>query len=507
MRRALGIDVVGMTKRFGPLVALDRVTLRVPPGRVHALLGENGAGKSTLVKCVIGYYEADAGDLFLAGQRLRLSSPRDAHALGIGMVYQHFTLVPNMTVAENLVMARASVPFRIKWRQERERIDEFLHHTPFSVPLDRSVSELSSGEKQKTEILKQLYLERRFLILDEPTSALTPGEADEVLETLHDMALNGHITVLMITHKLREVVAFAEQVTVLRAGRVAGEGEVSALSVYDMAKMMIGSKELPEPTQRLSVMPSRDDSDPALAIRNLSAEDTTGSLTLRGLELVVNSGEIVGVAGVSGNGQKELVETLAGQRVASSGKIFVHGELYRATRREMTAQRIFCLPEEPLNNACVPRMTIAENLSLRTFDQPPLASHYGWLRKGFRRRKAQQQIDRYHIKPPIPEIPIVNLSGGNVQRVVLAREFDPEATVLIVANPCFGLDIVAVAEVRREIIRARNRGVAILLVSEDLDEILELSDRIAVIFNGRLVYEAAIADVDLTVIGQCMAGH
>ena len=507
MSSAFGIDIVGMTKRFGPLVALDRVTLKVSGGRVHALLGENGAGKSTLVKCVIGYYQADEGDLFLAGQRQRMASPRDAHAVGIGMVYQHFTLIPNMTVAENLVMARADVPFRINWRRERERIEGFLQKTPFAVRLDSLVSALAAGEKQKVEILKQLYLERRFLILDEPTSVLTPGEADEVLGMLRDMATNGDITVLMITHKLREVSAFAERVAVLRSGCLVGEGEVSDLGAHDMASMMIGSRTLPKSTDREAREVPSTLSRQGLRIRGLAADDESGTRALRGVDLTVQAGEIVGIAGVSGNGQRELVETLAGQRLASDGEILVHGEPYRATRREMTTKGMFCLPEEPLRNACVPNMSVAENLSLRTFDRRPLAWRRWWLRKRAVRQVARQQIGRYNIKPPVPEIPIASLSGGNVQRAVLAREFAPEVTVLVVANPCFGLDIIAVAEVRRAIVEARNRGVSVLLVSEDLDEILELSDRVVVMFNGNLVYEAEIGTADLAVIGRRMAGR
>lgn len=507
MSSAFGIDIVGMTKRFGPLVALDHVTLKVAPGRIHALLGENGAGKSTLVKCVIGYYQADQGDLFLAGQRRKMLSPRDAHAVGIGMVYQHFTLVPNMTVAENLVMARASVPFKINWRREREKIDSFLQKTPFGVRLDDPITDLAAGEKQKVEILKQLYLERRFLILDEPTSVLTPGEADEVLGMLKDMATNGDITVLMITHKLREVSAFAERVAVLRSGRLVGEGEVSDLDVHDMASMMIGSRTLPTPVDREARTFPPTTSRKGLQIRELSADDDAGAKALRGVDLTVQAGEIVGIAGVSGNGQRELVETLAGQRNASGGKILVHGETYRATRQEMAAKGVFCLPEEPLRNACVPAMSVAENLSLRAFDRRPLAWRQWWLRKGAIRQMARQQIARYNIKPPIPEMPVASLSGGNVQRAVLARELAPEVTVLVVANPCFGLDIVAVAEVRRALLEARNRGVSVLLVSEDLDEILELSDRVVVMFNGSLVYETPIEAADLAVIGRRMAGH
>jgi simple sugar transport system ATP-binding protein len=499
---AIGIEVVAMTKRFGDLLALDDVSMRVRPGAFHALLGENGAGKSTLVKCIMGYYRPDQGQVIVGAQERVIDSPRDAHAFGLGMVYQHFTLVANMTVAENLVLARAHLPAIIDWRKERQALQAFVERMPFAIPLDASVANLAAGEKQKVEILKQLYLDHKFLILDEPTSVLTPGEADEILGVLRQMTRDGHLTVLMITHKFREVRAFADRVTILRRGRVAGNGATSALSPDDMARLMIGTQEISPPATRLATS-----GRVCLEVSGLTALDGAGQPALREVSLAVKSGEIVGIAGVSGNGQRQLVEALAGQSAASSGEIRVHGTPYHASRAEMHREKLAVLPEEPLRNACVARMSVADNLRLRDFDRAPFAVGGWWLRNGAARQAAERDIERYRIKTPSPDTPIGDLSGGNVQRTVLARELGGAVDVLVAANPCFGLDFAAVAMIRAQIMEARNRGAAVLLVSEDLDELLELSDRILVMFNGRLTFETRASAADRTEIGRHMAGH
>ena len=499
---AFGIEVVAMTKRFSAFTALEDVSLKIPPGSFHALLGENGAGKSTLVKCIMGYYRPDEGAVIVGDREQAIANPRAAHALGLGMVYQHFTLVAAMTVAENLVMSRAELPPVIDWRVENKALASFLEGMPFQVPLDANVSALSSGERQKCEILKQLYLNRRFLILDEPTSVLTPQEADEVLGLLRSMVSDGDITVLMITHKFREVMAFADRVTILRHGRLVGGGLTADLSPDEMARTMIGAEEL-------AVQPARvgEAGPPRLEIRALQVSDDAGQPAVRDLSLSVRGGEVVGVAGVSGNGQHELVEALAGQRLADAGEIRVGGDVFHATRAEMRRHKISCLPDEPLKNACVGRMSVAENLAFRGFDRRPLAIGGTWLRPSKIRGEAERRIAQYRIRTRSPDTPLAALSGGNVQRAVLARELDGGAEIMIAANPCFGLDFSAVAQIHAEIVAARNRGAAVLLVSSDLDEILEIADRLVVMFNGRLVHESRTADADLTEIGRHMAGH
>ena len=500
--RAFGIEAIAMSKRFGELAALEDVSLKVAAASFHALLGENGAGKSTLVKCIMGYYQPDAGEIIVGEREEAIDSPRAAHALGLGMVYQHFTLVPAMTVTENLVLARNDVPAVVKWAQEAKALAAFLERMPFRLPLGARVSALSAGERQKCEILKQLYLNRRFLILDEPTSVLTPAEADEVLGMLRAMVSSGELTVLMITHKFREVLAFADDVTILRRGKVAGRGRINALTPDAMARIMIGAEEL-------SVQPARtgEFGEPRLDIARLAALDDAGQPAVRNVSLSVRAGEIVGIAGVSGNGQQQLVEVLAGQREAAGGDIRLHGRRYDATRTQIRENRLSVLPEEPLRNACVPRMSVADNLALREFDRAPFASGGWWLDRAQFHADAIRKIERYRIKTRSDDSPITELSGGNVQRTVLARELAGEVDILIAANPCFGLDFAAVAQIHAEIMAARNRGAAVLLVSEDLDELLELADRVLVMFNGALVYEARASEADLTEIGRRMAGH
>ena len=499
---AFGVDAIAMTMRFGDFLALDNVELKVRPGSFHALLGENGAGKSTLVKCIMGYYHPTAGDVLVGGREQTIANPKDAHALGLGMVYQHFTLVPAMSVAENLVLARDDVPAVVDWAKEKKQLAAFLDRMPFRVPLDAKVSDISAGERQKCEILKQLYLKRRFLILDEPTSVLTPAETDEVLGMLRAMVVKGELTILMITHKFREVMAFADEVTILRRGKLAGHGKVANLTPDAMARSMIGA-------EQLTIQPARTGKTGAarLQLDRLSARDDAGAIAVREVSLAVRAGEIVGIAGVSGNGQRQLVEVLAGQREAEAGEIRVAGDIYHASREEMRRHKMSLLPEEPLKNACVGGMSVADNIAFREFDRAPFASGGWWLNRTAFRDDARKKIARYKIKTRTTDTPISALSGGNVQRAVLARELGHEVEVLIAANPCFGLDFAAVAQIHAEIMAARNRGAAVLLVSEDLDELLELSDRLVVMFHGQLVYEARASEADLTEIGRHMAGH
>ncbi|GGB45173.1 ABC transporter ATP-binding protein [Tistrella bauzanensis] len=501
--RALGLEAVAMTKRFGAFTALDGVNLKVRPGSVHALLGENGAGKSTLVKCIMGYYRPEEGAVIVGAREQPITNPRQAHALGIGMVYQHFTLVPGMTVLENLVMAQAELPAVIDWQAERTRLAGFMARMPFQVPLDAPVANLAAGEKQKVEILKQIWLDCRFLILDEPTSVLTPDEADDILGLLARMARAGELTILIITHKFREVLAFADDVSVLRRGRLVGGGAVAELTVDAMAGMMIGGATAMAPAARTDQPPGAV----ALTVDALEALDDAGEAALRGVTLAVRRGEIVGIAGVSGNGQGALVEVLAGQRPANAGRMMVDGAPYTARRSDMLRHKVCLLPEEPLKNACVGRMSVAENMAFRRFDQPPYARARWFLSKGRMRAAARDLIARYNVRTPSPDTPIAALSGGNVQRAVLAREIGGDVEVLVAANPVFGLDFQAVADIHGQIVEARNRGAAVLLVSEDLDELLELADRILVMSDGRIVHETSGATADRLAIGRHMAGH
>jgi general nucleoside transport system ATP-binding protein len=510
---AMALETVELTKRFGSFTALDRVSINIARGSVHALLGENGAGKSSLVKCVAGFHRAEAGSILCDGRERDIANPVVARALGIGMVYQHFTLAPGMSVAENLLLAGGKTGPVINWKSKRAELKTFLASTPFSLDLDARPAELAAGEKQKLELLKQLYLKPRLLILDEPTSVLTPQEADEVLGHLREFARSGQCTVLLITHKFREVMAYADSVTVLRRGAAVQHTTVAATSPQRLAATMMGepATEPIDPVDR--AMPQAADSRPplslsapaALVVTDLQAYGDRGTLAVKGVSLQVRAGEILGVAGVSGNGQRELVEALVGQRLRYAGSVTVMGEPYRARRAENWRLKLRSLPEEPLRNACVAELSVAENMALRDFEQSPLARG-SVLNPSAWRCRARQWIADYGIKTQGENAPIRSLSGGNVQRAVLARELAGDINVLIAANPVFGLDFAAVREIHQRLLELRARGGAVLLISEDLDELLELADRIVVMSEGRMVFETPAAGAQRHLLGQHMGG-
>ncbi len=524
----LALETYGLTKRFGSLVAMDHVSLRVEAGTVHALLGENGAGKSTLVKCVAGFQNADQGSIMIDGREQAIANPVVAGALGIGMVYQHFTLAPGMTVAENLVLASRAVPRLINWRAKRAELNAFLATTPFRLDLDACPAEMAAGEKQKLELLKQLYLKPRLLILDEPTSVLTPQEADEVLGHVREFAHSGQCTVIIITHKFREVMAYADTVTVLHRGRAVHHCNVAHTSPSLLARAMMGEAiagdgladlnlnekniffEVNKPLVHINKAQAAPELIasthlPALYIKGLSALGDRATTAVHSLDLSVACGEILGVAGVSGNGQRELVEALVGQRPRLAGTVHVKGAPYHATREENHRLKVRSLPEEPLKNACVADMSVAENMALRDFDQSPLLEN-GVLKFAQWRTRAKAWIAEYGIKTQGEDAPVRSLSGGNLQRAVLARELAGDIDVLIAANPVFGLDFAAVRDIHDRLRQVRARGAGVLLVSEDLDELLGLADRIVVMSEGRVVFETLAASADRRVLGEHMGG-
>ena len=524
---ALALSTYNLTKRFGSFTAMDGVSIDVRPGTVHALLGENGAGKSTLVKAVVGYHQPEEGSVLIDGREHAITSPVVARNLGIGMVYQHFTVVPGMTVAENLLLARGTLPTIIPWHKVRQELKAFLDTTPFKLDLDARPMDLSAGEKQKLEILKQLYLKPRLLILDEPTSVLTPQEADEVLGLLRDRAHAGEVSIIMITHKFREVMDIADDVSVLHRGRLVGSHRVADTSPSLLGAEMVGESHKPKapskaaddiielvpeavleevvstaPLHRVLLNPT---APLRLEVDKLDVQGDRGERAVHKLSLNVRAGEILGIAGVSGNGQRELMEALVGQRDRESGKVKIANESYEARREQNQRLNVRSLPEEPLRNACVGDLSVALNIGLRRFDQAP-AARSGWIRGSVLRDQARQLIAEYRVKTQGENAPIKSLSGGNVQRAVLARELDGQVDVLLVSNPVFGLDFAAVAEIHSRIMGVRNKGGAVLLVSEDLDELLKLADRIVVMSEGRIVHECQAADADRRVLGAFMGG-
>ncbi|RVU49256.1 ABC transporter ATP-binding protein [Rubrivivax rivuli] len=514
MTHALALQTFELSKRFGSFTALDRVSIDVRPGTVHALLGENGAGKSTLVKCIVGYQQPDGGAVLLGGREHDLPSPAAARALGIGMVYQHFTVVPGMTVAENLLMAKGELPAVVNWRAVRSELQAFMDSAPFRLPLDATPQDLSAGERQKLEILKQLLLKPRLLILDEPTSVLTPQEADEVLGTLRERAHAGLCTVLMITHKFREVLAFADEVSVLRRGVLVAARAVQGATASELGASMVGAAAVAGPEAPASTTAAAADTAAPprtapgavrLALQGLQVRGDRGERAVAGVDLEVRAGEIVGIAGVSGNGQRELMEALAGQRPREAGRVTVAGVDYRATRAQNRHLKVRGLPEEPLRNGCVGGMSVADNIGLRSFDRPPHA-RAGLRVPGSLAQRARELITQFRVKTQGEHAPMASLSGGNVQRAVLARELSEPADVLLVSNPVFGLDFTAVAEVHARLRAARDGGSAVLMVSEDLDELLQLADRIVVMSEGRFVHACDCAGASRHDIGRHMGG-
>jgi general nucleoside transport system ATP-binding protein len=487
----------GITKTYGSIIANDSVSLTIRRGHIHAVLGENGAGKSTLMKIIYGVTQPDAGGIRWRGESVTVRNPAHARALGIGMVFQHFSLFDTMTVAENISLGVTHSPRILK-----QKIAEIGGRLRLEVDPEAPVHALSVGERQRVEIIRCLLQTPDLIIMDEPTAVLPPSAVPSLFATLRQLADEGR-AIIFISHKLEEIRSLCHTATVMRQGRVVATTDPQAASADALARLMIG-RSLPHAERAAS--PAQG--DVLLVVDDLSTAPTEPhGVALDHVTLRVRAGEIVGIAGVSGNGQRQLVEVLAGQREAEGGAIRVAGDPYHARREEMRRHKMSLLPEEPLKNACVGGMSVADNIAFREFDRAPFAGAGFWLNRAAFRNDARKKIARYKIKTRTPDTPIAALSGGNVQRAVLARELGSDVEVLIAANPCFGLDFAAVAQIHAEIMAARNRGAAVLLVSEDLDELLELSDRLVVMFHGQFVYEAPTSAVDLTEIGRHMAGH
>jgi ABC-type uncharacterized transport system ATPase subunit len=497
------VEMRGIVKRFPGVLANDQVDFAAAAGEVHSLLGENGAGKSTLSNILTGLYRPDAGEILLDGRPVQFHSPRDALDARIFMVHQHFRLVETFTVAENVVLGDhrgEGRTFRLRHAAIERRVAELSKRYGLAVDPRAPVWQLSLGEQQRVEILKALYREARILILDEPTAVLTPQEADALFATLREMAAEGR-TVVFISHKLHEVKAVADRVTVLRGGRSIATVEAADATPRSLASLMVG-RELEGPV----VARARAPGDPVLELADVWADGDRGGPALRGASLVVRAGEIVAVAGVAGNGQRELAETVAGMRPATGGTIRIAGRAIRGgDPRAAIAAGVAYVPEDRLGTGVAPSLSIASNLALKGY-RDPQASRGPLLRLGRIRERAAELIQRYRIAAPGPSAPARLLSGGNLQKVVLAREFSGKPRLLIAASPTRGLDVGAIETVHAYLRDAAADGVGVLLISEDLDEILVLADRIAVMYEGAIAGETARAEADVEEIGLLMAG-
>jgi len=492
----------GITKRFPGVLANDAVEFEAAAGEVHALLGENGAGKSTLSNILTGLYRPDDGEIFLDGRQVHFHSPRDALDAGICMVHQHFRLVEPFTVAENVVLGDhrgEGRTFRLRQRAIEGRVAELSKRYRLAVEPRARIWQLSLGEQQRVEILKALYREARILILDEPTAVLTPQEADLLFETLREMAAEGR-TVIFISHKLHEVKAVADRVTVLRGGRSLGTVSAAEATPRSLAALMVG-RELGGAGEARA----RAVGEAVLELEGVWTPGDRGEAAVRGASLAVAAGEIVAVAGVAGNGQRELAETIAGIRTPTEGSVRVDGKALRADPRAAIAARVAYVPEDRLGTGVAPSLSIASNLVLKSY-RGPHSSRGPLLRLRRIRASAVELIHRYRIAAPGPAAPARLLSGGNLQKVVLAREFSGRPRLLVAASPTRGLDVGAIETVHAYLRDAAADGVAVLLISEDLDEILLLADRIAVMYEGAIVGETSRAEASVEELGLLMAG-
>jgi simple sugar transport system ATP-binding protein len=494
----------GITKRFPGVLANDAVDFEAAAGEVHALLGENGAGKSTLSNILTGLYRPDEGEIYLRGEQVDFHVPRDALDAGICMVHQHFRLVEPFTVAENVVLGDhrgEGRAFRLRHRAIERRVGELSTRYGLHVDPRARIWQLSLGEQQRVEILKALYREASILILDEPTAVLTPQEADVLFVTLREMADEGR-TVIFIAHKLHEVKAVADRVTVLRGGRTVATVPTADATPRSLASLMVGREIAASSSEASSRRPP---GAAMLELEGVWAQGDRGDAAVRGVTLDVCAGEVVAIAGVAGNGQRELAETIAGIRPQTEGEVRVGGRKLRGDPRAAQAAGVAYVPEDRLGTGVAPSMSIASNLVLRSYREG-YASRGPLLRLGAIRERAVDLIHRYSIAAPGPSAPARLLSGGNLQKVVLAREFSGKPKLVVAASPTRGLDVGAIETVHAYLRDAAAEGVAVLLISEDLDEILGLADRIAVMYEGAIVGVTSRADASVEDIGLQMAG-
>ncbi|MBV9382817.1 MAG: ABC transporter ATP-binding protein [Streptosporangiaceae bacterium] len=475
------LELKGITKRFGSLVANDRIGLSVAPGQVHALLGENGAGKTTLMNVLYGLLQPDEGEILLDGKAVRFHSPKDAIAAGIGMVHQHFMLVPVFTVAENVTLGIEPVrPSGLLDRgKTRREVRELSHRYGLEVDPDALVEDLPVGIQQRVEIIKALVREATVLILDEPTAVLTPAETEDLFRIVRQLKEGGK-SIVFISHKLKEVQAIADTITVLRRGTVVGE-RPPGTTEDELASLMVGRNV----QLRVSKQPAKP-GDAVLDVDGLVVTDQTGKAWVNGVSFQVRAGEILGVAGVQGNGQTELCEALMGLLPTASGQVTLGGrDLTHATPQQRLRAGVAYIPEDRQQDGLVGEFSVADNMVLDVYDRPPFASGIN-LRPAAIAANAAERVQEFDVRTPSAGAPVSTLSGGNQQKVILARELGREHKVLLASQPTRGLDVGSIEFVHRRIVEQRDKGLAVLIVSAELDEIYALADRIAVMYEGRI---------------------
>ncbi len=496
------IEMRNIVKKFGDFTANDGINLTVHKGEIHAILGENGAGKSTLMNQLYGLFKPTSGDILVNGTKVEMNDPRDAIRVGIGMVHQHFMLVQPFTVTENIVLGtEPRKGIKLDMATARQNVVDISEKYGLSIDPDAKIEDISVGMQQRVEILKALYRGADVLILDEPTASLTPQEIQELIEIMHNLTADGK-SIILITHKLKEIKESADYCTIIRLGKYIGTVDVDDVNEDQLASMMVGR----QVTFKVD-KPEQEPGDVVLDIENLHGKDYRGIEILKGLNLQVRKGEIVGIAGIDGNGQTELVEIITGLRKATGGKILVNGvDVANKSPRFGFLNGVSSIPADRQKHGLVLDFSVEDNMILQNFREEPF-SHKGLLKRDAIREYATDAIAKYDIRPDdCEDRPAGTLSGGNQQKVIIAREVENDKDLLIAVNPTRGLDVGAIEYVHKYIVEQRNKGKAVLLVSFELDEIMSLSDRIDVIFSGNIVSEVAGKDADENELGLMMAG-
>ena len=496
------LELRGITKQFPGVLANDHINLTVQKGEIHALLGENGAGKSTLMNILYGLYRPDEGEIFVNGKKLDVQSPIDAIKAGIGMVHQHFMLVPVFTVTENVMLGEEDVKYGGVLDREKasNRIREISNTYKLDINPDAYISDIPVGMQQRVEIIKLLFREANILIMDEPTAVLTPQEVEELFKIMHTMIDQGK-SIIFITHKLGEVMEIADRITVIRGGKVVGSTTPVESDLNDLASMMVGrdvnlvvEKELAKPGEVV------------LKVKNLKVLDPLGAVTVDDMSFEVHEGEVLGIAGVQGNGQTELVRAITGLTQAIDGEIYLSGkDITRASPRKITELGSAHIPEDRQKDGLVLGFPITDNLVLNTYYREPY-SKSSWMDYKTIFENAKELVENFDIRTPSPVVPASNLSGGNQQKVIVAREFSRPIKFLVASQPTRGLDVGSIEYIHKRLIEKRDEGCAILLVSTELDEVLQLSDRIAVVYRGKILDVLDAKNATKELVGLLMAG-